>query len=130
MTDRLERGMARRRHVLGDAHVDRASAAARDLDRGFQRFITEYAWAEVWDEDDLTPTMRSAVTIALLAAAGHHEELEMHIRASRRWLGDDELRGVLMHVAIYAGVPAANTAFKIARGVLEEIPERSQEESG
>jgi len=125
MTDRFDRGMARRREVLGDAHVDRASSAARDIDRGFQEFITEYAWGEVWSDTDLTPTMRSAVTIALLAAAGHLEELEMHMRASRPWLDDAQLRGVLMHVAIYAGVPAANTAFKIARKVTEESPEET-----
>lgn len=119
----FERGMARRREVLGDAHVDAATAAATDFDRNFQRYITEYAWGEVWAADDLPRPTRSAITIALLAALGHEEELAMHVRAARDQLSVEELRGVLMHVAVYAGVPAANSAFKVARGVLEDTEE-------
>lgn len=119
----FDRGMIRRREVLGDAHVDAASAAATDFDRNFQRYITEYAWGEVWATDDLPRATRSAVTIALLAALGHEEELAMHVRAARDQLSFEELRGVLMHVAVYAGVPAANSAFKVARGVLQEMEE-------
>lgn len=117
----FERGMARRREVLGDAHVDAASAAAGELDSEFQRFITNYAWGEVWAGDDLPRGTRSAITIALLAALGHEDELAMHVRSAHGWVSMEELRGVLMHVAIYAGVPAANTAFRIARDVLGEL---------
>ncbi len=110
-----------RRRVLGDAHVDRATAATTELDSHFQSFITEFAWGAVWSGPDLTLRERSIVTLALLAALGHDEELSMHLRATRNTgttLSD--IRGTLMHVAIYAGLPAANRAFRLAKSVLAE----------
>lgn len=115
----FEVGMAVRRRVLGDAHVDRATAAATELDAGFQAFVTEGAWGAVWSGPELTLRERSIVTLALLAALGHEEELAMHLRATRNTgatLAD--IRGAFMHVAVYAGVPAANSAFRIAKTVF------------
>lgn len=114
-------GMATRRRVLGDAHVDRANAAASDFDAGFQAFITEGAWGTVWSGPELSPRERSLVTLALLAALGHEEELALHLRATRNTgATPDDIRAVFMHVAVYAGVPAANTAFRVAKRVLAE----------
>ena len=116
----FDRGMKVRREVLGDAHVDRAQRRATDLDRDFQRFITEMAWGGVWAGPDLDRRTRSLVTIAILAALGR-EELALHLRASRNnGVTLEEIREVLMHVAVYAGVPAANAAYAIAQRVLEE----------
>jgi 4-carboxymuconolactone decarboxylase len=118
---RRETGMTVRRSVLGDAHVDRAEAAKTEFDTPFQEFITEGAWGTVWAGDTFTRRERSIVTIALLAALGHDEELAMHVRASRNTgAGASDIREALMHVAVYAGVPAANRAFKIAKKTLAE----------
>lgn len=114
-----KKGMATRRAVLGDAHVDAAEAAKSTLDTDFQRFITEGAWGSVWSRGHLTLRERSMLTIALLAALGHRDELAMHMRATRNTgAGIDDVREVLMHVAVYAGVPAANIAYKVAREVF------------
>jgi 4-carboxymuconolactone decarboxylase len=125
MADQSERytvGMTVRRKVLGDAHVDRASAGINDLDRDFQTFITEGAWGSVWARPHFTLRERSIVTIALLAAIGQDEELAMHIRATANTGATlEDVREVLMHVAVYAGVPAANHALKIAKTTYAEI---------
>ena len=114
-------GMATRRRVLGDAHVDRTAAAATELDAAFQAFITEGAWGSVWSGPDLTLRERSIVTLALLAALGHEEELAMHLRATRNTGASmSDIRAAFMHVAVYAGVPAANSAFRVAKSVLSQ----------
>lgn len=119
--DRYAKGMRIRRAVLGDAHVDSAEAAETALDADFQRFITESAWGSVWARDHLSPRERSMLTIALLAALGHKDELAMHIRATRNTGASlEDVREVLMHVAVYAGVPAANAAYSVARRVYGE----------
>lgn len=122
----LERtGEAVRRRVLGDAHVDRAAAAATAFDAPFQTLITRAAWGTLWSRPDFTPRERSIVTIALLAALGHHEELAMHVRATANTgASAEDVREALLHVAIYAGVPAANTAIRIAKQALAEMPAR------
>jgi len=112
-------GIAVRREVLGDAHVDRATAAATDLTRDFQEFITRYAWGGVWTRPGLDRRSRSMITLTALIARGHHEELAMHLRAAlRNGLSRDEIREVILQSAIYCGVPDANTAFRIAQEVL------------
>jgi 4-carboxymuconolactone decarboxylase len=122
MTDRWEQGMATRRRVLGNAHVDRAEAARTVFDTPFQEMITEAAWGHVWSRGDWPERDRSIVTIALLAALGHEEELAMHIRATANTGATEaDIREALLHVAIYAGVPAANTAIRIAKTVLAEM---------
>lgn len=121
-SERYDRGMATRRAVLGDQHVDGAIAATTEFDQPFQRFITEAAWGTVWASDALTRRDRSLITIALLAALGHREELAMHVRATRNTgATPTEISAALMHVAVYAGVPAANEALKIAKKTLAEI---------
>jgi len=120
--NRYEVGMKTRRSVLGDAHVDRASANVTEIDAGFQRYITENVWNGVWTSDTFTKRERSIVTIALLAGLGHEEELAMHIRATlNTGATREDIREVLMHVAVYAGVPTANTAFRIAKQTYAEI---------
>jgi 4-carboxymuconolactone decarboxylase len=120
MTDPYDAGMAVRREVLGDAHVDKATAAADEFTTDFQEFITRYAWGSVWTRPGLDRKTRSCITLAMLAALGHHDELAMHVRAALRiGLTRDEIREVLLQVGIYAGVPAANTAFGIARRALD-----------
>lgn len=117
--ERHERGMRVRRAVLGDEHVDGALTATTDLDAAFQHYITGAAWADVWGRPGLDRSVRSLVTIALLAALGHDEELEMHLHASRRTgATPQQVAEVLLHVALYAGVPAANTAFAALKRVL------------
>ena len=119
ITSRLDHGMHIRRAVLGDAHVDRALAAATPFDAPFQEFITETAWGTLWASQDLDRRTRSLVTIALLAARGHDEELALHVRACRNTGATAaEIRETLMHVAVYAGVPAANRAMALARRIL------------
>jgi 4-carboxymuconolactone decarboxylase len=114
--------MAVRRAVLGDAHVDRAEAAATDFDRPFQQMITETAWGSVWARPGWSKRERSIVTLALLAALGHDEELAMHIRATANTgASRDDIREALLHVAIYAGVPAANRAIRIAKDVFSQM---------
>jgi 4-carboxymuconolactone decarboxylase len=119
LADLDDRGMAVRREVLGDAHVDRAVAATTAFTAPFQEFITRSAWGQVWSRDGLDRRTRSCVTLALLTALQCHDELAMHVRAARRnGLSPDEIGEVLLHTAVYAGVPAANAAFKIAEAVL------------
>jgi 4-carboxymuconolactone decarboxylase len=114
--------MATRRAVLGHKHVDAATAAITDLDRDFQTFITEGAWGSVWSRPGISKRERSMLTIALLAALGHHEEVAMHVRATRNTGASlDDIREALLHVAVYAGVPAANSAFKVVKKTLAEM---------
>ncbi|MGI9487864.1 MAG: 4-carboxymuconolactone decarboxylase [Geminicoccaceae bacterium] len=109
-----------RRSVLGDAHVDRAEAAKTAFDEDFQRFITDGAWGSVWSRPGLTRRERSLVTITLLAALGHDDELAMHLRATANTgASADDVKEALLHVAVYAGVPAANRAIKIAKSLFE-----------
>jgi 4-carboxymuconolactone decarboxylase len=118
----LDEGMAVRRQVLGDAHVDRANANRTPFTEDFQDFITRYAWGGIWTRPGLDRRTRSCITVAMLAALGRHEELAMHVRAAlRNGVTRDELREVLLQTAVYAGVPAANAAFAIASRTLEEI---------
>ncbi|MEJ6564742.1 MAG: 4-carboxymuconolactone decarboxylase [Burkholderiales bacterium] len=124
MTDIRKKGMATRREVLGNTHVDKAERNKTSFDEPFQAMITESAWGHVWSSDGFTKRERSIVTIALLAGLGHYEELEMHIRATANTgATPDDIREALMHVAIYAGVPSANHAIKIAKRVLQEMGE-------
>ena len=117
---RYRLGMATRRSVLGDAHVDRAEAAKSEFDAPFQEMITEGAWGHVWSRPNLDKRERSMITIALLAALGHDDELAMHIRATANTGATrDDVREALMHVAIYAGVPAANQAIRSPNGFLQ-----------
>ncbi|MEO1292048.1 MAG: 4-carboxymuconolactone decarboxylase, partial [Pseudomonadota bacterium] len=118
---RYRDGMAVRRAVLGDSHVDRAEAAKTDFDADFQRFITEGAWGSVWTREGLTKRERSLITIALLAGLGHLEEVAMHVRAARNTgATPEDVSEALLHVAVYAGVPAANSAIKTVKAVLAE----------
>jgi 3-oxoadipate enol-lactonase/4-carboxymuconolactone decarboxylase len=119
-----ERGMAVRRAVLGDAHVDRANAAVTDLTRDFQELITRYAWGSIWTRPGLDRRSRSMITLTALIARGHHEELAMHLRAARtNGLTDEEIKEVILQSAIYCGVPDANTAFRVAQTVFSEAPQ-------
>jgi 4-carboxymuconolactone decarboxylase len=116
-----EQGLAVRRAVLGDAHVDRALERADSFTADFQELITRYAWGEIWSRDGLDRRTRSCITLAMLATLGHHEELAMHVRAAlRNGLSQDEIKEVLLQVAVYAGVPAANAAFAVAQRTLTE----------
>ena len=118
---RYDDGMAVRREVLGDEHVDRATANATDLTREFQELITDYAWGAIWTRPGLDRRSRSLITLTALVARGHHDELAMHLRAAlRNGLSVDEIKETLLQTAIYCGVPDANTAFRIAQQVLEE----------
>jgi 4-carboxymuconolactone decarboxylase len=126
MTDQAESrhaaGMATRRAVLGDAHVDRVEAAKTVFDAPFQELITEAAWGHVWSRPDWTRRERSIVTIALLAALGQDEEVAMHVRATANTGATPaDMREALLHVAIYAGVPVANHAFRIVKQTYEEM---------
>jgi 3-oxoadipate enol-lactonase/4-carboxymuconolactone decarboxylase len=119
--DRHEQGMQLRRAVLGDEHVDRAVESTNAFTEDFQDLITRYAWGEIWTRPGLDRRMRSAMTITALIARGHLEELALHVRAAlRNGLTPDEIAEVLLHSAIYCGVPAANSAFKVAQTVLKE----------
>ena len=122
--DPLKKGMQTRRSVLGDKHVDNAEAAKTDFDRDFQEYITTNAWASVWSRPGLTKRERSLLTIGILTALGYEDELAMHIRATKNTGATaDDIKEVLLHTAVYAGIPAANSAFKIAKKVLGEIKE-------
>ena len=129
-SDRYADGLKVRRSVLGDAHVDRAQANQTPFDQPFQQLITESAWGTLWSRPNWTRRERSMVTIALLAALGHYEEVAMHIRATANTGATrDDICEALMHVAIYAGVPAANHAFKVAKATCAEMDaEKAAEE--
>lgn len=117
---RFDEGMEMRRRVLGDEHVDRATDAMTDLDRDFQAWITESVWGGVWSRAGLDLETRSSITIAILGALGH-EELALHLRAARNTgVSAEEVTEILLHVAVYAGVPAANRAFRVAKQIYEE----------
>jgi 4-carboxymuconolactone decarboxylase len=127
MTDAASRhakGMATRRAVLGDAHVDRAEAAKTAFDAPFQTMITEAAWGTVWSDPAISHRERSMLTLALLAATGNFEEIPMHIRATAQTgASPDDVMQAFMHVAIYAGVPKANHAIKLAKQTYAEMEE-------
>ena len=117
-----EAGLAVRRRILGDAHVNRSLENATAFDQEFQELITRHAWGDIWTRPGLDHRTRSLITIAMLAAAGRHEELSLHIRATRNTgATSDEVKEVLLQVAVYAGVPAANSAFRIAKSAFEEM---------
>ena len=116
-----DEGMKTRREVLGDDHVDRAIAGTTEFTADFQDLITRYAWGEIWSRPGLDRKTRSCITLAALVAMGRDHELPLHVRAARRnGLTPDEIKEVLLHTAVYAGVPAANSAFAIAQRVLDE----------
>ena len=118
--DLRDRGMTTRREVLGDAHVDRAMRDADAFTSDFQEHLTRYAWGAVWSRPGLDRRTRSCITVAMLASQGNEHELEMHLRAAlRNGVTVDELKEVLLQVAVYAGLPRANRAFAIARGVID-----------
>lgn len=120
-TDAYDAGMGVRRAVLGDAHVDRAQEKADDFTRDFQDFITRYAWGEVWTRPGIDRRTRSVITITALISHGHFDELAFHIKAAlRNGLTPDEIKEVLLQTAVYAGVPAANSAFSVAQRVIRE----------
>ena len=122
MSERYQAGMQTRRAVLGDAHVDRAEAAKTTFDTPFQTLITEGAWGTVWSDETISRRDRSLLTLALLAATGNFDEIPMHIRATANTGATrDEVMQAFLHVAIYAGVPRANHAIKLAKETYEEI---------
>jgi len=123
VNDQHDQGMRTRREVLGDEHVDRSVAKTTEFTADFQDLITRYAWGEIWSRPGLDRRTRSCITLTALVALGREEELAMHVRAARRiGLTPDEIKEVLLHSAIYCGVPAANGAFAIAQAVLDEEP--------
>lgn len=116
-----DRGMAIRRDVLGDEHVDAAIERTTPFDADFQELLTRYAWGEIWARPGLDRRTRSCLTLIVLVALNRMDELALHVRAAlRNGVSPEEIKEVLLHSAIYCGVPAANSAFSIARGVLEE----------
>jgi 4-carboxymuconolactone decarboxylase len=120
--ERARQGMTVRRAVLGDEHVDRAVATTTSFTEPFQDFITRYAWGDVWSRPGLSRAERSMITLAMLAALQHENELAMHVRAAlRNGLSPEQIQEVLLQVAVYAGVPAANRAFAVAQRVLSEV---------
>ena len=123
---RRDAGMRVRREVLGDAHVDRSVAGTTDFTAPFQDFITRVAWGDVWTRDGLDRRTRSCITLAVLTALGREGELALHVRAARRnGLTPAEIGEVLLHTAVYAGVPAANAAFQLAQRVLDELEDEA-----
>ena len=120
--ERARQGMTIRRAVLGDEHVDRAVATTTSFTEPFQDFITRYAWGDVWSRRGLSRAERSMITLAMLAALQHENELAMHVWAAlRNGLSPEQIQEVLLQVAVYAGVPAANRAFAVAQRVLAEV---------
>lgn len=120
--ERNKKGMNARRSVLGDEHVDRAEASKTEFDREFQDLITRYAWGEIWTRPGLSRHARSLLTIGLMVALNRREELQLHLRAAKNnGVTDEEIREVLLHCAVYCGVPAANSAFHTAKQVLQEV---------
>jgi 4-carboxymuconolactone decarboxylase len=127
--DPFEQGMKVRRAVLGDAHVNRAEANKTAFDADFQQFITETAWGKVWPRPGLSRKIRHLLTIAMMAALGKEHELAMHIRATKNTgVTPEEVKEVLLQVAVYAGVPAANTAVAIAKQIYAELDGKEQAE--
>lgn len=127
MSERHETGMKTRRMVLGDAHVDRAEASKTDFDAPFQDMITETAWGTLWSDETISRRERSMLTLALLAAMGNFDEIPMHIRACRNTgASPDDILQAFMHVAVYAGVPKANHAIKLAKATFAELEEAEQ----
>ena len=131
---RYDTGMRVRREVLGDEYVDRALQNQTAFDAPFQQLITEMAWGSVWARDGIDTKTRSLITIAILAALGRRDQLEVHLQATRNTgATPEEVREALLHVAVYAGAPAANTAFAIARSVLasgiDSLDRRTQDET-
>ena len=127
---RYGRGMETRRAVLGNRHVDRAESRKTAFDEDFQHFITEGAWGSVWSRPGLTKRERTMITIALLAALGYDEEVAMHARASfNTGASPEDLKEALLHVAVYAGVPAANRAFKIVKQTLDDASKEIEQEN-
>jgi 4-carboxymuconolactone decarboxylase len=121
--ERFETGMKIRREVLGDAHVDAAIAKRNAFTEEFQHLITRYAWGEIWTRPDLPRQTRSLITVAMLVALNREEELRLHLRAAlRNGATQEEIRETLLQSAIYCGVPAANSAFRIAQEVFSEKP--------
>lgn len=121
MSERLKQGEKTRRKTLGEDHVNRSRTAQTDFDAPFLDLITEAAWGHVWSRDTIPPRERSMLTLALLAGLGNWEEFELHLRATANTgATPEDIREVLLHVAIYAGVPRANHAFKLARRILAE----------
>jgi 4-carboxymuconolactone decarboxylase len=126
--ERTARGMTVRRAVLGDAHVDRAIANTTDFTRPFQDFITRYAWGEIWSRPGLSRPERSIVTLTVLAALQHEDELAMHVKAAlRNGLTEEQIQEVLLQVGLYAGVPVANRAFAIANRAIGAYRQEEQE---
>ena len=122
MNDRYDEGMKVRRAVLGDEHVDRATAKATDFTRPFQEFITRGAWGDVWTREGLDRRTRSVITLSVLTALRAENEIPMHVRAAvTNGLTPEEIREVLIHTAVYAGVPAANSAIALAQKTLDEL---------
>ena len=118
------RGMKNRRAVLGDEYVDRAIASTTEFNADFQDFITRYAWGEIWDRPGLDKRTRSLLTLSLLLSQGHDEEFEMHLRAAiTNGVTVDEIKEMLLHTAVYCGVPVANHGFKLAKQVLQDLRE-------
>lgn len=127
MTDLTRKGRATRRRVLGDAHVDRAESTRTAFDSPFQDLLTDAAWGHVWSGDAITPRERSMLTIALLAGLGNDHELALHLRATRNTgASRDDVREALLHVAIYAGIPRANAAFRIAHDTFAAMDAEDQ----
>lgn len=127
--DLYDRGMAVRRSVLGDAHVDRSLERATEFDADFQEFITKTAWGQIWTRPGLDIRTRSMLTIGMLAALGKDGELKLHIRATRNTgVTRDEVKEILMQAAVYAGVPAGNHAIALARTVYAEMDEEDAQE--
>jgi 4-carboxymuconolactone decarboxylase len=124
MSDPYQEGMRVRREVLGDKHVDAAVERTTDFTADFQDLITRYAWGEIWSRPGLDRRTRSCMTLIVLVALGRFDELPMHVRAAlRNGLTREELKEVLLHSAIYCGVPAANTAFHVAERTLDDVGE-------
>lgn len=122
-SERYKAGMVVRRAVLGDAHVDRATAARTPLTTEYQEFITEYAWGSIWTRPGLPRHTRSLLTIVLMVALNRPDELKMHLKAAcNNGVTPDEIKEVLLHAAVYCGVPAANHAFHVAEEVLRDSP--------
>ncbi len=130
MTNDYQRGMENRRKVLGDRYVDRAEANKTDFNADFQRFITRFAWGEIWGRDGLDRRTRHLLTIGMLVCLGKEDELALHIRATANTgVSRRELKEVFLHAAVYAGVPAANRAFQVAEAVFEDWDQTSEEEA-